>query len=77
MYCEDDSGVNDQSDISSHDNDMIAYDVKESSSPSIEISSSDTTASQRGEEKADNTESETEPEAAYKLKWWNQKGLVE
>ena len=39
-----DSGVN-QSDISSHDNDMIAYEVKESSSPSIEISSSDTAAS--------------------------------
>ena len=61
-----DSGVNDQSDISSHDNDMIAYDVKESSSPSIEISSSDTTASQ-SEEKADNTESETEPEAAIQV----------
>ena len=28
-----DSGVNDQSDISSHDNDMIAYEAKESSSP--------------------------------------------
>ena len=41
-----DSGVNDQSDISSHDNGMIAYDAKESRSPSIEISSSDTAASQ-------------------------------
>ena len=35
-----DSGVNDQSDISSHDNDMIAYKAKESGSPSIEISPS-------------------------------------
>ena len=38
-----DSEVNDQSDINSHD------DAKESSSPSIEISSSDTAASQTGE----------------------------
>ena len=30
-----DSGVYDQSDINSHDNDMIAYDAQESSSPSI------------------------------------------
>ena len=57
-----DSGVNDQSDIDSHDNDMIAYDAEVSSSPSIEISSSDTAASQI-EEKADSSESETEPES--------------
>ena len=50
-----DSGVNDQSDISSHDNDMIAYEAKESSSPSIEISSSDTAASQI-EDKAESSE---------------------
>ena len=61
-----DSGVNDQSDISSHDNDMIAYNAKESSSPSIEVSSSDTTASQI-EERADSSESETEPESAIQV----------
>ena len=61
-----DSGVNDQSDITSHDNDMIACDAKESSSPSIEISSSDTAASQIGE-KADSSESETEPESAIQV----------
>ena len=35
-----DSGTYDQIDISSHDKDVIAYETKESSSPSIEISSS-------------------------------------
>ena len=35
-----DSGTNDQVDISSHDEDIIAYETKESSSPSVEISSS-------------------------------------
>ena len=35
-----DSGTDDQVDISSHDEDIIAYETKESSSPSIEISSS-------------------------------------
>ena len=35
-----DSGTNDQVDISSHDEDIIAYETKESSSPSMEISSS-------------------------------------
>ena len=35
-----DSGTNDQVDISSHDVDIIAYGTKKSSSPSIEISSS-------------------------------------
>ena len=35
-----DSGTNDQVDISSHDKDIIAYETKQSSSPSIEISSS-------------------------------------
>ena len=34
-----DSGPDDHEDISSHDNDMIAYETKESSSPSIDISS--------------------------------------
>ena len=33
-----DSGANDQVDISSHDESIIAYETKESSSPSIEIS---------------------------------------
>ena len=60
-----DSGVN-LSDISSHDNDMIAYDANESSSPSVEIFSSDTAASQI-EEKADSSESETEPESAIQI----------
>ena len=60
------SGVNDQSDISSHDNDMIAYEAKESSFPSIEISSSDTAASQI-EDKATSNETETEPESAIQV----------
>ena len=34
-----DSGANGQEDISSHDTDIIAYDAKESISPSIEVSS--------------------------------------
>ena len=37
-----DSGTNDQVDINLHDGDIIAYDTNESSSPSIEISSSTT-----------------------------------
>ena len=37
-----DSGTNDQVDISSHDEDIIAYETKESSSPSVDISSSTT-----------------------------------
>ena len=37
-----DSGANDQVDISSHDKDIIAHETKESSSPFIEISSSTT-----------------------------------
>ena len=37
-----DSGANNQEDISSHDEGIIAYETKESSSPSIEISSSTT-----------------------------------
>ena len=37
-----DSGANDQVDISSHDEDIIAYETKESSSPSVQISSSTT-----------------------------------
>ena len=61
-----DSGVNDHSDISSHDDDMIAYETKESSSPSIEISSSDAVASQT-EDKAVSSESETEPESAIQV----------
>ena len=39
---ENDSGANDQVDIGSHDEDIIAYETKESSSPSVEISSSTT-----------------------------------
>ena len=61
-----DSGVNDQSDISSHDNDKIAYEAKKSSSPSIEISSSDTAASQI-EDKAESSESETVLESAIQV----------
>ena len=62
-----DSGVNDQSDISSHDDDnMIAYEAKESSSPSTENSSSDTATSQIGD-KAESSESETEPESAIQV----------
>ena len=45
---------------------MIAYEAKESSSPSIEISSSDTAASQI-EDKAVSSESETEPESAIQV----------
>ena len=63
----DDSGVNDQSDVSSHDNDMIAYEAKVSSSPSTEISSSDTAAYQI-EDKAESSESEIEPESAIQVK---------
>ena len=37
-----DSGADDQIDISSHDEDIIAYETNESSPPSIEISSSTT-----------------------------------
>ena len=37
---ENDSGADDHEDISSHDNDMITYETKESSSSSIEVSSS-------------------------------------
>ena len=37
-----DSGTDNQVDISSHDDDIIAYETNESSSPSIEISSSTT-----------------------------------
>ena len=61
-----DSGVDDQSDISSHDSDMIAYEAKESSSSSIEISSSDNAAFQIGD-KAENSESETEPESVIQV----------
>ena len=41
-----DSGTNDQVDISSHDEDIIAYETKESSSPSVEISSSTTSVTE-------------------------------
>ena len=43
-----DSGINDQVDISSHDKDIIAYETKESSSPSVEISSSTTPVTKNG-----------------------------
>ena len=39
-----DSGTDNHEDISSHDNDMIAYETKESSSPSIDISSTNPVA---------------------------------
>ena len=41
-----DSGTNNQVDISSHDEDIIAYETKESSSPSVEISSSTTSVTE-------------------------------
>ena len=41
-----DSGANVQVDISSHDEDIIAYETKESSSPSVEISSSTTSVTE-------------------------------
>ena len=49
---ENDSGTDDQVDISSHDEDIIAYDTKESSSPSVEFSSSTTpvTENEKGTE---------------------------
>ena len=43
-----DSGTNAQVDISSHDKDIIAYETKESSSPSVEISSSTTPVAENG-----------------------------
>ena len=44
-----DSGTNDQVYISLHDEDIIAYETKESSSQSIEISSSTTPVTETGE----------------------------
>ena len=41
-----DSGTNDQVDISSPDKDIVAYETKESSSPSVEISSSTTSVTE-------------------------------
>ena len=52
-----DSGANYQVDISSHHEDIIAYEAKESSSPSIEISSSTTPVTET-EEVAEVEESE-------------------
>ena len=52
-----DSGANDQIDISSHGENIIAYETKESSSPSIEISSSTTPVTEI-EEVPDVSESE-------------------
>ena len=43
-----DSGANNQVDISSHDEDIIAYETKESSSPSVGISSSTTPVTENG-----------------------------
>ena len=48
-----DSGTNDQVDISSHDEDIIAYETKESSSPSIEISSSTTPVTETEEDESE------------------------
>ena len=53
-----DSGASDQVNISSHDEDIIAYETKESSSPSIEISSS-TTPVTENEKKTEVNESES------------------
>ena len=52
-----DSGADDQVDISSHNEDIIAYETKESSSPSIEISSF-TTPVTENEKVAEANESE-------------------
>ena len=51
------SGADDQVNISSHDEDIIAYETKESSSPSVEISSS-TTSVTRNEKVAEVNEPE-------------------
>ena len=52
----DESGANDQEDISSHDTDIIAYDTKESSSSSIKVSSTNQVT--EIEEVAEDSESE-------------------
>ena len=49
------SGTDDQVDISSHDEDIIAYETKESSSPSIEISSSTTPVTETEVEESEPT----------------------
>ena len=54
-----DSGANDQVDIGSHDEDVIAYETKESSSPSVEISSSSTTSVTENEKVAEVSELES------------------
>ena len=61
-----DSGTDNQTDISSHDSDIIAYEAKESSSPSIEISSPNT-AGTKIEKVAESSESEDEPETAIEV----------
>ena len=53
-----DSGANNQVDISPHDEDIIAYEANESSSPSVEISSS-TTPVTENEKLAEVNESES------------------
>ena len=57
-----DSGTNDQVDISLHDEDIIAYETKESSSPSVETSSS--TTSVTGNEKVSEV---NEPESTIEV----------
>ena len=61
-----DSGANDQVDISSHDEDIIAYETKKCSSPSIEISSS-TTSVTENEEVTEIGESEPSMEIEVKV----------
>ena len=60
-----DSGASDQEDTSSHDEDIIAYETKESSSPSIEIPSS--TTSVTGKEGVTET-GESEPSMEIEVK---------
>ena len=60
------SGANDQVDISSHDEDIIAYETKKSSLPSIEISSS-TTSVTENEEVTEIGESEPSMEIEVKV----------
>ena len=61
-----DSGANNQTDISSHGSDIIAYKAKESRSPSIEISSPNTAVTEI-EKVAESSESENEPETAIEV----------
>ena len=64
-------GANDQVDVSSHDKDMIACETEESSSPSIEISSSTTPVAELEEVTEEVTEvNETEPTIDVEIMEW-------